>query len=155
MKWNGKSNQLTFSLKDKTILLTIGQNGALVNGKTVTVDTPAVIKNNRTMIPLRLIGEIFQVQVEWDAKRKLAVVTTSPKIPKGTWIWDSRIIAKNQDLILGFASDHHVTAIYLQMNRDIAPNVYADFIRSAKKNKSGWRLWQAVPIGLLSRIRIK
>jgi len=135
MKWNGKSNQLTFSLKDKTILLTIGQNGALVNGKTVTVDTPAVIKNNRTMIPLRLIGEIFQVQVEWDAKRKLAVVTTSPKIPKGTWIWDSRIIAKNQDLILGFASDHHVTAIYLQMNRDIAPNVYADFIRSAKKKQ--------------------
>ncbi|QJD84628.1 copper amine oxidase N-terminal domain-containing protein [Cohnella herbarum] len=135
MKWIGKSNQVSFSLKDQTILLTIGQNDALVNGKTVTVETPATIKNNRTMIPLRLIGEIFQAEVEWDAERNLAVVTTSPKIPKGTWIWDSRIIEKDQDQILGFASDHDVTAIYLQMNRDVALSAYADFIRSAKEKQ--------------------
>lgn len=135
MKWDGQLNQVTFSYRDQTIRLTLGHNDALVNGKTVTVDPPAVIKNNRTMIPLRLIGELFQAQVEWDAKRKLAVVTTSRKNPKGTWIWDSRIIEKERDEILSFASDHDVTAIYLQMNRDIAPNVYADFIRSAKERQ--------------------
>ncbi|WP_239617957.1 copper amine oxidase N-terminal domain-containing protein [Cohnella mopanensis] len=133
MKWNGQLNQVTFSYRDRTIRLTIGQNQALVNGNTIKIDAPAVIKNNRTMIPLRLIGEIFQAQVEWDAKRMMAVVTTSAKISKGTWIWDSRMIEKDQDRILGFASDHDVTAIYLQLNRDIAANAYADFIRSAKE----------------------
>ncbi|UVI32838.1 copper amine oxidase N-terminal domain-containing protein [Paenibacillus spongiae] len=134
MKWDGKSNQVTFSYKDKTIVLTIGQNHAQVNGKAVTFDTPAVIKNNRTMIPLRFISEIFQAQVEWNAKRNQAVVKTS-KIPKGTWIWDSSIIEKDQDKILSFASDHDVTAIYLQINRDIAPKVYKDFVRSANEKQ--------------------
>jgi len=133
MKWNGQLNQVTFSYRDRTVRLTIGQNHALANGKTIHVDAPAVIKNNRTMIPLRLIGEIFQAQVKWDAKRKRVVVTTSVKVPKGTWIWDARAIEKDRDQVLSFARDQDVTAIYLQMNRDIAPNAYAVFIRSAKE----------------------
>ncbi|MCQ6561574.1 copper amine oxidase N-terminal domain-containing protein [Paenibacillus mendelii] len=132
LNWNGKLNQVTFSFKDKTIILTIGRNHAQVNGKAVTFDTPAVVKNSRTMVPLRFISEIFRAQVEWNAERNLAVVTTSSKIPKGTWIWDSSIIEKDRDKIISFASDHDVTAIYLQINRDMDPKVYQDFIRSAK-----------------------
>jgi Copper amine oxidase N-terminal domain. len=135
MKWNRQLDQVTFTQGDRTIRLTIGHDRALADGKPITVDPPAVIKNNRTMIPLRLIGEIFQARVEWDARRKLAVVTTSPVIPKGTWIWDAGLIAKERDQILGFARDRDVTAIYLQMNRDIAPGEYADFIRSAKERE--------------------
>ena len=133
MQWNGQLKQVIFSYRDRTVRLTIGQNQALVNGKAIKVDAPAVIKNNRTMIPLRLIGDIFQAQVEWNAQSKLAIVTTSPKIPKGTWIWDAGLIEKDRDQVLSFARDQDVTAIYLQMNRDVAPNAYADFIRSAKE----------------------
>ncbi|XID96150.1 copper amine oxidase N-terminal domain-containing protein [Paenibacillaceae bacterium WGS1546] len=135
MKWDGKLNRLSLSLRGKTVLLTIGENDVQVDGKTVTFDTPAAIKNNRIMIPLRLIGEVFQAQVEWDAERQLAVVTTSPIIPKGTWIWDSRIIEQDRDRILSFASEHDVTAIYLHINRDIASQAYADFVRSAKEKQ--------------------
>ncbi|MFC4596809.1 copper amine oxidase N-terminal domain-containing protein [Cohnella hongkongensis] len=135
MQWEGELNRVTFSLKAATIRLTIGQNDAQVNGKTIAIDAPAVIKNNRTMIPLRLIGELFQAQVEWDAKRQLAVVTSSPTIPKGTWIWDSRIIEQDRERILSFASEHDVTAVYLHVNKDIASRAYADFIRSAKERQ--------------------
>jgi len=135
MIWNGKLNQVTFSLQGKTILLTIGQTQAQVNGKSVAFDTPAVVRNSRTMIPLRFISEILRAQVTWDTKRNLAVVTTAPTIPKGTWIWDSSIIEKDQDQIIRFASAHDVTAIYLQINRDIAPKVYENFIRSAKQKQ--------------------
>ena len=133
MQWEEKLNRATFSLQGRTILLTIGRNHALVNGKAVTLDTPAVIKNNRIMIPLRLIGEMFHARVEWDAQRKLAVVTTP--IPKGTWIWDSRIIEDDRDRMISFASARDVNAIYLHMNRDIKPKAYADFIRSAKERR--------------------
>ncbi|MFB9276177.1 copper amine oxidase N-terminal domain-containing protein [Cohnella cellulosilytica] len=132
MQWDGKANRATFSLQDRTILVTIGRNDAQVNGKTVTVDPPAVIQNNRMMIPLRLIGEIFQAQVEWDAQRKLAVVTTPP-ISKGTWVWDSRVIEDDQDRLISFASDQDVNALYLHIDRDIAPKAYADFIRGANE----------------------
>jgi len=135
MTWNGKLNQVTFSLQGKTIHLRIGQNYAQVNGKSVVFDTPAMVRNNRTMIPLRFISEILRAQVVWDAKRNLVNVTTVPTIPKGTWIWDSSMIEKDQDHIISFASAHDVTAIYLQVNRDIAPKVYEDFIRSAKEKQ--------------------
>ncbi|QMV41269.1 copper amine oxidase N-terminal domain-containing protein [Cohnella cholangitidis] len=135
MKWNGRLNQMTFAYRDQTVLLTIGHNVAQVNGKPVAFDPPATTKNNRTMIPLRLIGEIFQAQVEWDAKSNLAVVTTSAKIPKGTWIWDAGLIEKERDRILSFASEQDVTAIYLHVNRDIAPAVYEDFVRRATERQ--------------------
>ncbi|MFC4305320.1 copper amine oxidase N-terminal domain-containing protein [Cohnella boryungensis] len=135
MTWNGRLNQMTFTYRDQTVRLTVGHNVAQVNGKPVAFNPPATTKNNRTMIPLRLIGEIFQAEVEWDAKSKLAVVTTSAKMPKGTWIWDASLIEKERDRILSFASKQDVTAIYLHVNRDIAPAVYEDFVRRATERQ--------------------
>jgi len=135
MSWNAKLNQVIFTLQGKTIILTIDQNYALVNGKPVAFDMPAVVRNSRTMIPLRFISEILRAQVKWDAKRNLVSITTIVTIPKGTWIWDSSIIEKDQEQLLSFASTHDVTAIYLQVNRDIAPKVYEQFIRRAKEKQ--------------------
>ncbi|RXZ82073.1 copper amine oxidase N-terminal domain-containing protein [Paenibacillaceae bacterium] len=135
MTWERKLKQLTVLYQDKTILFIAGENAAQVNGKSVLLDTPAVIKNNRMMLPLRSMGEIFQVQVEWIGKRDPVIITTSPKIPKGTWIWDSSIIEQEQEEILSFASKHDVNAIYLHINRDLAPKVYQDFVRSAKEKQ--------------------
>lgn len=133
-KWDAKLNQVTFTYRGDAIQLAIGKSQALVNGKTIELDMPAVVKNGRTMVPLRTISQMFHAQVEWKPERNLVVVTTpkaSPQFPIGTWIWDSKMIETKQDQMLQFASDHDVTVIYLQINRDIKPNVYADFVRSA------------------------
>jgi hypothetical protein len=153
VRWNGQLDQVKLTNKDETILLTIGQKRAQVNGKYVTFDAPAVIKNSRTMVPLRFVSEVFDAKIDWIAERNLVVVTTPghsivvPPAPpqsatngtstlqQGTWIWDATIIKTDQDQILQFARDNQLTAIYLQIDKDIPQPVYQNFIRRAKEKQ--------------------
>lgn len=36
----------------------------------VDIDVPAMIKNGRTMVPLRAIAELFDMKVKWDSKKR-------------------------------------------------------------------------------------
>ncbi len=139
VEWNAPLKQVTFTYQDQTIILTIGQNHAQVNGINVSFDAPAVIKNGRTMVPLRFISEMFEAQVDWIEQQNQIVVTTlghaeaipAPNRTKGTWIWEAKIIQTEQDDILRFAARNDLTSIYLHINRDMAPKVYQNFVRKA------------------------
>lgn len=134
VKWNGALNQIAFTHKNDTITLGIGDNHAQVNGKTVTFGGGAMVKNGRTMVPLRFISEVFHADVDWKPERNQVIITTSVhNVPKGTWMWDSKLIERDPDKLINFASDNHVTSVYLQIDADIAPTIYEDFIRSAKE----------------------
>jgi len=53
--------------KYKTALnMTIGSTAGYVNGNIKTLDAPPVIINNRTMVPLRFIGEALGASFKWD-----------------------------------------------------------------------------------------
>lgn len=153
VQWYGQSNEVTLAKKGETIRFQIGQYRAQLNGEMVAFDTPAVIRNNRTMVPLRFIGEAFHAQIDWVAERNLAVVTTpghtkivpaspppnaavsTPKLQQATWIWDAAIIQTSPDSVFTFASDHRLTAIYLQIDKDVPVLVYRDFVRKAKEKQ--------------------
>lgn len=131
------------------------------------------IKNNRTMVPLRFVSEVFDAQINWIAELNLVVVTTpghsivEPPAPpqsatngtstlrQGTWIWDATIIKTDQDKILQFARDNQLTAIYLQIDKDIPQPVYQNFIRRAKEKQIKVEGLMAAPNGLLPIIRTK
>ncbi|MDR0930446.1 MAG: copper amine oxidase N-terminal domain-containing protein [Clostridiales bacterium] len=51
--------KITLNLNGKTIILTIGSPIAEVDGVPVTMDTPAQIVNERTLLPLRFVSENF------------------------------------------------------------------------------------------------
>lgn len=133
VKWNRALNQIVFSYKKDTIALGIRDNHAIVNGKNVTFGGGALVKNGRTMVPLRFISEAFRAQVEWQPKQsQVSIMTAVSNVPKGTWIWDSQMIVKEADQVFSFAKEHNVTALYLQIDTDMAPAKYESFIRSAK-----------------------
>ena len=46
--------------------LVVGENKALVNDKEIAIDAPAMIKNGRTFVPLRFIGEALGAKVFWE-----------------------------------------------------------------------------------------
>ncbi|WP_246011078.1 copper amine oxidase N-terminal domain-containing protein [Brevibacillus nitrificans] len=133
VKWNEQSNQVTLKKNETTILLSIGQNHALVNGKSVALDAPAVIRNGRTMVPLRFIGEALDAGITWDAERNLVNVTTP--FQQGTWIWDAALIQTEPDKILAFASENQVTSLYLQFDKSVPSSSYEQFIRKAKEKQ--------------------
>jgi multiple sugar transport system substrate-binding protein len=58
-----------------TIVVYIGKNTGTVNGKTTTLEQGAVIKNGRTLVPLRFITDAMGATLVWDAVTKTANIT--------------------------------------------------------------------------------
>jgi len=55
----------TVSTPERTIVLTIDHPVALVDGREVPLDAPPVIRNDRTMVPVRFIAEQMGAKVYW------------------------------------------------------------------------------------------
>lgn len=65
ISYNGSTKKVTIKTVDKTIVLTLGSDIALVNGKQVKMTKPATTDNGRTLIPLRFVGEQLGYKVTW------------------------------------------------------------------------------------------
>lgn len=60
--------------KDKTIILTIDEQTASVFGESVLNDVAPVVRNDRTMLPIRFVAEALGAAVEWnDSLRKITI----------------------------------------------------------------------------------
>ena len=70
INWYPESKRATYALKTKFIALLVGEKNALVNGKNVTMEIPAEIKDNRLFIPLRFVTENLGAKVLWEASEK-------------------------------------------------------------------------------------
>jgi hypothetical protein len=65
--WDGTAKSVTITLKGNTIKMVLNDTTAYVNGTAVTMDVPATSINDRTMVPLRFVGEQLGCKVQWDA----------------------------------------------------------------------------------------
>ncbi|WP_422444731.1 N-acetylmuramoyl-L-alanine amidase [Thermoanaerobacterium sp. DL9XJH110] len=73
--WDNVKKTVTVKAPSKTILLKINDSRARVDGREITLDVPAKIVNNRTMVPLRFIGEALGAKVSWDNDAKRVIIT--------------------------------------------------------------------------------
>jgi hypothetical protein len=69
--WNEATQTVTLSRPDITVTIVIGSNAVTVvkDGvtTTVTADVAAFIKDGRTVLPFRAVGEAFGATVNYDA----------------------------------------------------------------------------------------
>ena len=72
--WTPSTKKVNISLRSITIELTAGKQEAILNGKTILLDSPPVINNGRVMVPLRIISEAFQSEVEWNQEEKNVII---------------------------------------------------------------------------------
>src|SRR5664280_2103255 len=61
------------------VVLQIGKSTFTVNGASKTLDSPPIIKNGRTLVPIRAIIEALAGTVGWDGITKKATVTLGKK----------------------------------------------------------------------------
>lgn len=61
----GAVKTITFELGQTKIILTVGSNRAIVNGKEVKLDSPPLIVKGRTYIPLRFVAENLGASVTY------------------------------------------------------------------------------------------
>ena len=81
--WNGETRTVTSVKGDTTISLTIDSADMYVGDKKVTLDVPAKIVNDRTLVPVRAISEAMSCKVDWDGEKR-AVIITSAEEPAAT-----------------------------------------------------------------------
>lgn len=82
--WEQKTQTVTVSLKDKTIILTIGKSTALVNGKPVQLDVPPVTKDGRTLVPLRFVSENLDLFLNYSSATQTIEIADQPFAKEST-----------------------------------------------------------------------
>lgn len=79
--WNAKTETMTFTKGNRTIVHTMRSNIIYINGQAMTFDTPSQNVQNRTVVPVRMLSEAMGATVEWDnANRKVIITTASTEV---------------------------------------------------------------------------
>jgi len=72
--WNSRAQTITITGSGRRIVFTINSPSAAVNGEAREMDTTPVIKNSRTMVPVRYVGEFLQARVHWNASLQMVSI---------------------------------------------------------------------------------
>jgi hypothetical protein len=72
--WYPETQTATAELDNTSVTFSINNTEASVNGTAVTMDVPAQIIGDRTMVPLRFLSEELGYTVTWDEESRTAVI---------------------------------------------------------------------------------
>ena len=75
VSWDDATNTVTATMDDLVITMTVDSTSAFINGEEALLEVPARIKNGRTLVPLRFVGDCFKVDTAWDAEKRLITLT--------------------------------------------------------------------------------
>lgn len=76
VEWDGENRTVTSVKGEGTIKLTIDSPDMYVGDKKITLDVPAKIVNDRTLVPVRAISEAMNCKVSWDGEKQQVIITT-------------------------------------------------------------------------------
>lgn len=74
VSWDQGKKEVTAIKGDTTVWLKANSLIAKINENTTEIDVPVQIKDGRTMVPLRFIGEALGADVRWEADTKRVVI---------------------------------------------------------------------------------
>ncbi len=97
VEWNDATKTVIATKGNNYLVLTIGSTEPTVNGAVWPIDVPAKIVKDRTMAPLRFVGEAFGGQVDWnDATRTISMFSPSTSQPVEEGKNPSTVIIANE-----------------------------------------------------------
>lgn len=86
VEYNREDRTVNIERDDASIHIVIGDDTAWfsdeIKAGPVPIDAPAFIKNNRTYLPLRAVSELFDMNVNWDSKKRAVYIDENP-VPVG------------------------------------------------------------------------
>jgi len=74
VEWDGEKSMATAKKEGLEVILTLGSNNAVVNGKTSETDVAPLLNNNRIFMPVRFIGESAGLDVSWDDNTRTVIM---------------------------------------------------------------------------------
>jgi hypothetical protein len=94
--WKGESQSIFTTRKGKSVQLSINSNNAFIDNNKTFLETPVTLYKDRTLVPLRFIGEAFDGIVDWNNKTSVIAIS----IPKEEMleIPDMKVTLNNNQL---------------------------------------------------------
>jgi N-acetylmuramoyl-L-alanine amidase len=92
--WDEDARLVEITMGTSDVKLTIDSKTAFVNGAEVQMDVPAMIVNDRTLIPVRFVAESLSCGVGWDDLSR-TVSLTSPQVTEKTAV--SSVVVKEKN----------------------------------------------------------
>lgn len=148
--WEPKSLTVPIERNEQSIVLTIGENVAKVNGKEVPFDTKAILSGGRTFVPLRFVSEVLGAHVDWDGPTATVLIKTNEDSETHVDEW-GRLIrttnlpknAKNYPYILADVSNEAYEMKYPfshpdASRRSVSADMYASWPEFKKENIDIW-----------------
>lgn len=75
--WDAETRTASAVKGDTKVILPIGSTEPTINGVVKKLDVPAKIVNDRTLAPLRFVGEAFGGTVDWDGATRTITITSA------------------------------------------------------------------------------
>ena len=76
IEWD-EDTQTVAAVKDETVVVAIiGSDVMYVNDEEIIIDVPPMIKEGRTLVPVRFITEAFGYNVKWDNNARSVIITS-------------------------------------------------------------------------------
>lgn len=89
VNWNEAAKQIYVMRGSDIIVFTVDSKTGYENGKEFTMDVPATIVNDRTMLPVRALADALYLNIKWDDPNRIVsiqsgdtVVKDEPKAPE-------------------------------------------------------------------------
>jgi len=76
VQWHPANRTVTAQRGSTDVTLRIGEKWASVDGKTTSLDVPAMILNGSTMVPIRFLSESLGAQVSWNDPSRTVLINT-------------------------------------------------------------------------------
>jgi alpha-tubulin suppressor-like RCC1 family protein len=76
IQWDSETQTVIATKGETTIILPIGEDFANINGDTVQLTQKAVVKNNRTLVPIRFVSEALGADVKWNSATTSVDITS-------------------------------------------------------------------------------
>lgn len=77
VEWDSSTRTVTSEKDDTVVKMTIGSADMLVGTKTVKLDVPPQIIDDRTLVPVRAVAESFGADVDWNSSTRTVVITAA------------------------------------------------------------------------------
>lgn len=79
--WVKENNSVVMTKDNVEVVLYIGTNKATINGDPKVLDVNSQVKNYRTLVPLRFVGEALNCRVDWIGATKSVEISTQQESP--------------------------------------------------------------------------
>lgn len=73
--WDGENQMITITKRGHEMTLFLDSDVAIFDDEVIELEIPAMLKNNRTMVPLRFVMEAFDLTVDWDQDTRTVEIT--------------------------------------------------------------------------------